>query len=159
MLIYISVVTNSQLKYKKINLYKTSTYIYEYYNTVYIQYNDLKINIIKIIVKNINIRLINKKYKYYLIGLLMSITDEFKSILKIVTDGKELNYHQSKNAFQIIMSGNATDAQISSFLTAIKMQKHNPIVIAAGAEILREKCLKFPLLITQSMWSELVEII
>ena len=52
----------------------------------------------------------------------MSITDEFKSILKIVTDGKELNYHQSKNAFQMIMSGNATDAQISSFLTAIKMQ-------------------------------------
>lgn len=141
-MIYIYVVTNSQLKYKKINLYKTNTYIYEYYNTVYIQYNDLKINIIKIIVKNINLRLINKKYKYYLIGLLMSIADEFKNILKIVTDGKELNYHQSKNAFQIIMSGNATDAQISSFLTAIKMQKHNPIVISAGAEILREKCLK-----------------
>ena len=40
------------------------------------------------------------------------------------------------------MSGEATDAQISSFLTAIKMQNHNPIVIAAGAEILREKCLK-----------------
>ena len=58
-MIYISVVTNSQLKYKKINLYKTITYIYEYYNTVFIQYNDLKINIIKIIVKNINLRLIN----------------------------------------------------------------------------------------------------
>ena len=136
-MIYIYVVTNSQLKYTNINLYKTSTYIYEYYNTAYIQYNDLKINIIKIIVKNINLRLINKKYKYYLIGLLMSIADEFKNILKIVTDGKELNYHQSKNAFQIIMSGNATDAQISSFLTAIKMQKHNPIVISAGAEIPR----------------------
>jgi anthranilate phosphoribosyltransferase len=40
------------------------------------------------------------------------------------------------------MSGKATDAQISSFLTAIKMQEHNPTVIAAGAEILREKCLK-----------------
>ena len=59
MLIYIYVVTNSQPKYTKINLYKTNTYIYEYYNTVYIQYNDLKINIIKIIVKNINLRLID----------------------------------------------------------------------------------------------------
>ena len=58
-MIYISVVTNSQLKYKKINLNKSNTYICEYHNTVYIKYNDLKINIIKIIVKNINLRLIN----------------------------------------------------------------------------------------------------
>ena len=67
---------------------------------------------------------------------------DFKNILKIVTDGNELSYQQSKSAFEIIMSGKATDAQISSFLTAIKMQNHNPTVIAAGAEILREKCSK-----------------
>ena len=67
---------------------------------------------------------------------------KFKNILKNITDGNELNTTQSKLAFEIIMSGEATDAQISSFLTAIKMQSHNPIVIAAGAEILREKCLK-----------------
>ena len=67
---------------------------------------------------------------------------DFKNILKIVTDGNELSYQQSKLAFEIIMSGKATDAQISSFLTAIKMQNHNPTVIAAGAEILREKCSK-----------------
>ena len=69
---------------------------------------------------------------------------KFKNILKNITDGNELNTTQSKLAFEIIMSGEATDAQISSFLTAIKMQSHNPIVIAAGAEILREKCLKVP---------------
>ena len=72
----------------------------------------------------------------------MDITDDFKNILKIVTDGKELGYQEYKKAFEIIMSGKATDAQISSFLTAIKMQEHNPTVIAAGAEILRKKCLK-----------------
>ena len=72
----------------------------------------------------------------------MDITDDFKNILKIVTDSKELGYKEYKKAFEIIMSGKATDAQISSFLTAIKMQEHNPTVIAAGAEILREKCLK-----------------
>ena len=69
---------------------------------------------------------------------------KFKNILKNITDGNELNTTQSKLAFEIIMSGEATDAQISSFLTAVKMQSHNPIVIAAGAEILREKCLKVP---------------
>ena len=67
---------------------------------------------------------------------------DFKNILKIVTDGNELSYQLSKSAFEIIMSGKATDAQISSFLTAIKMQDHNPTVIAAGAKILREKCSK-----------------
>ena len=67
---------------------------------------------------------------------------KFKNILKSITDGNKLNFEQSKLAFKIIMSGEATDAQISSFLTAVKMQNHNPTVIAAGAEILREKCLK-----------------
>ena len=67
---------------------------------------------------------------------------KFKNILKSITDGNKLNFAQSKLAFKIIMSGEATDAQISSFLTAVKMQNHNPTVIAAGAEILREKCLK-----------------
>jgi len=67
---------------------------------------------------------------------------KFKNILKSITDGNKLNFEQSKLAFKIIMSGEATDAQISSFLTAVKMQNHNPKVIAAGAEILREKCLK-----------------
>ena len=67
---------------------------------------------------------------------------KFKNILKSITDGNKLNFEQSKLAFKIIMSGEATDAQISSFLTAVKMQNHDPTVIAAGAEILREKCLK-----------------
>ena len=74
----------------------------------------------------------------------MNNDGKFKNILKNITDGNELNITQSKLAFEIIMSGEATDAQISSFLTAVKMQSHNPIVIAAGAEILREKCLKVP---------------
>ena len=63
---------------------------------------------------------------------------KFKNILKNITEGNELNIIQSKLAFEIIMSGEATDAQISSFLTAVKMQSHNPLVIAAGAEIHRE---------------------
>ena len=72
----------------------------------------------------------------------MESNENFKNLLKIITDGKKLNHQQSKLAFEIIMSGKATDSQISSFLTAIKMQDHNPIMIAAGAEIMREKCLK-----------------
>ena len=72
----------------------------------------------------------------------MLTNNDFKNLLKVLTDGKNLTYKQGKKAFEIIMSGEATDAQISSFLTAIKMQKHNPSVIAAGAEIMREKCTK-----------------
>ena len=70
----------------------------------------------------------------------MSKSENFKILLKDITDGKKLNYNQAKLAFEIIMSGEASDAQIASFLTAIKMQDHNPIMIAAGAEIMREKC-------------------
>ena len=72
----------------------------------------------------------------------MESNENFKNLLKIITDGKKLNHQQCKLAFEIIMSGEATDSQISSFLTAIKMQDHNPIMIAAGAEIMRDKCLK-----------------
>ena len=70
----------------------------------------------------------------------MILNNDFKNLLKLLTDGKNLSYKESKLAFEVIMSGEATDAQISSFLTAIKMQKHDPSVIAAGAEIMREKC-------------------
>ena len=72
----------------------------------------------------------------------MKSNENFKILLKDITDGTKLNYQQSKQAFEIIMSGDATDAQISSFLTAIKMQEHNPVMIAAGAKILRYKCSK-----------------
>ena len=65
----------------------------------------------------------------------MKSNQSFKNILIDITDGKKLNYQRSKLAFQIIMSGEATDSQISSFLTAIKMQDHNPVLIAAGADI------------------------
>ena len=76
---------------------------------------------------------------------------DFKNILKIVTDGNELSYQQSKSAFEIIMS-EKQQMQNSSFLTAIKMQNHNPTVIAAGAEILREKCSKIKLKILLMLW-------
>ena len=55
------------------------------------------------------------KDKISTFGILKSNLLDFKNILKIVTDGKELNYQLSKSAFEIIMSGKATDAQISSF--------------------------------------------
>ena len=72
----------------------------------------------------------------------MSKSENFKILLKEITDGKQLNYTQGKLAFEIIMSGEASDSQIATFLTALKMQEHNPVMIAAGAEIMREKCIK-----------------
>ena len=72
----------------------------------------------------------------------MNKSESFKVLLQEIANGMDLNYDQSELAFNIIMSGEATDAQIGSFLTAIKMRGHNSIIIAAGAEIMRMKCLK-----------------
>lgn len=72
----------------------------------------------------------------------MNKSESFKVLLQEITNGIDLNYDQSVLAFNIIMSGEATDSQIGSFLTAIKMRGHNSTIIAAGAEIMRMKCLK-----------------
>jgi|TARA_B110000259_G_scaffold34546_1_gene38522 anthranilate phosphoribosyltransferase len=72
----------------------------------------------------------------------MNNSDKFKALLIEITDGRNLNYIQAKLAFEIIMSGEATDSQIGSFLTAVKMQGNNTTIISAGAEIMREKCVK-----------------
>ena len=72
----------------------------------------------------------------------MNKSESFKVLLQEITNGTDLNYDQSVLAFNIIMSGEATDSQIGSFLTAIKMRGHNSTIIAAGAEIMRMKCLK-----------------
>jgi len=76
----------------------------------------------------------------------MLSTEDFKKQIEILSNGQYLSYAQSRKAFEYIMSGNATDILISSFLTSLKIIFLNSgissEIIAAGADIMREKAIK-----------------
>ncbi len=57
-------------------------------------------------------------------------------------DGKALTREETYSALTDIMSGNATDAQIGAFLTALRIQGETPDVIAGAAQAMRENMVK-----------------
>lgn len=65
-----------------------------------------------------------------------------KEYIKILTDFKDLNKEQMKNALSIIMEGKASEPQISAFLTALRMKGETVDEIVAAAEVMREKAEK-----------------
>lgn len=67
---------------------------------------------------------------------------DFKTILALVADGKELDRAQAETAFDIIMSGDATPAQIGAFLMSLRMRGETVTEIAAAASVMRAKALK-----------------
>lgn len=68
------------------------------------------------------------------------ITD-FKRFLAIVADGRTLAEADAEDAFDIIMSGNATPAQIGGFLMALRLRGETVDEITAAARIMRRKAL------------------
>jgi len=67
---------------------------------------------------------------------------DFKEILALVADGRELDRAQAESAFDIIMSGDATPAQIGAFLMGLRMRGETVTEIAAAATVMRAKALK-----------------
>lgn len=67
---------------------------------------------------------------------------DFKNILALVADGKELDRDQAETAFDIIMSGDATPAQIGAFLMGIRIRGETVTEIAAAAKVMRSKATK-----------------
>jgi anthranilate phosphoribosyltransferase len=65
-----------------------------------------------------------------------------KPILNIVADGKSLNATEAEAAFNIIMSGEATTAQIAGFLMALRVRGETVDEITGAVKIMREKALK-----------------
>lgn len=61
-----------------------------------------------------------------------------QTYLKLLVDSKDLTYEEAKQAMQLIMSGGATDAQIASFLTAMRMKGETIDEITACAEVMRD---------------------
>ena len=64
---------------------------------------------------------------------------DFKTILALAADGKEFDREQAETAFDIIMSGDATPAQIGAFLISLRMRGETVTEIAAAASVMRAK--------------------
>ena len=66
----------------------------------------------------------------------------FKSLLAKVGAGQALNLEESTEAFDIIMSGDATPSQMGAFLMALKVRGETVEEITGAVKIMREKALK-----------------
>jgi anthranilate phosphoribosyltransferase len=65
-----------------------------------------------------------------------------QSLLNKVAFGQTLSEHEAENAFDIIMSGDATPAQIGGFLMALRVRGETVDEITGAARIMRSKALK-----------------
>ncbi len=65
-----------------------------------------------------------------------------KTAIYDILNGKDLSLETTKNVMNQIMEGNATDSQIGSFLTAMRMKGETINEITACAMVMREKCTK-----------------
>ena len=66
---------------------------------------------------------------------------EFKSLLAIVASGRPLDEAQAQAAFTIIMSGDATPAQIGAFLMGLRQRGETVDEITGAVRVMRAKAL------------------
>ena len=69
------------------------------------------------------------------------ITD-LKPLIALVAGGAALNERQAEQAFDIIMSGDATPAQIGGFLMALRVRGETVAEITGAARTMRDKAVK-----------------
>ena len=65
--------------------------------------------------------------------------DAFKGVLGRVADGHRLSEQEAESAFDTIMTGNATPAQIGGFLMALRLRGETVDEIAGAARTMRAK--------------------
>lgn len=65
-----------------------------------------------------------------------------KKYIKKITERQNLTQEEMNEAMQIIMSGQANDIQIASFITGLKMKGETSDEIAAAAMVMKEKVIK-----------------
>ncbi len=68
--------------------------------------------------------------------------DSMKPLLAKVATGATLTSEEALEAFETIMSGEATPSQIGGFLMALRVRGETVDEIAAGARVMREKALR-----------------
>lgn len=66
---------------------------------------------------------------------------ELKPFLASVSDGKVLSFDDARAAFECIMSGRATPAQIAGFLVALRMRGEHVDEISGAVDVIRSKAL------------------
>ena len=65
---------------------------------------------------------------------------DMKALLGIVAKGERLTEEQAEAAFNIIMSGDATPAQIGGFLMALRVRGETVAELTGAARAMRAKC-------------------
>ena len=65
-----------------------------------------------------------------------------KECIKKLSFGEDLNFDLATSAMEDIMSGDATEAQIGAFVTALSVKGETPNEIAGMAEVMRSKSLQ-----------------
>ena len=65
--------------------------------------------------------------------------EEFKRLIGLVADGTRLSVEQSRTAFDIMMSGDATPAQMGGFLMALRVRGESVDEITGGVMTMRAK--------------------
>jgi len=69
------------------------------------------------------------------------MSDALKPLIAKVADGNSLTADESEAAFNIIMSGDATEAQIGAFLMGLRQRGETVTEIAGGVRVMRAKAL------------------
>ena len=62
-----------------------------------------------------------------------------KEMISRIADGKDLSFEESKSVMTEMMEGNATEAQIASFITALRMKGETVDEIVGCVSVMREK--------------------
>ena len=64
--------------------------------------------------------------------------------IQAIVDGEQLSREEATSAMQVIMNGEASQPQIGSFLTALRMRGESDDELAGFADVMREKAIKVP---------------
>ena len=68
--------------------------------------------------------------------------DALKPTLAILQSGRPLTSSEASKAFEVILSGEASPAQIGSFVTALRVRGETIDEIAAGVSVMRANAMK-----------------
>lgn len=69
------------------------------------------------------------------------MSDDFKSLIANVADGTSLSEREAEHAFNIMMSGDATPAQMGGFLMGLRVRGETVAEITGAARVMRAKVL------------------
>jgi anthranilate phosphoribosyltransferase len=69
---------------------------------------------------------------------------DFKTYIAKVADGAALTFEEARAAFEIVMSGDATPAQIGGFLMAMRVRGETVPEISGAVATMRAKMLPVP---------------